>query len=359
MFNPTKIAGKLKGLVGFRQPFNPAYSILDAANLTTRSGLIINGHAMVKVEYLKDSQDYNEISDVDFNTYLQNKQEEAIIDVCNSVFDKPAFMDRQVLYKNAINKGTGLETLPNGFVGYKIRPNDEKNLAFEIKRCVLDFDGAGDIELVLFNTSKKDPLFTQVVTISSDNQEIELNWRLDNTDVYKGDYYFGYLSNYGAIGTVQPFKREYELAIVESCLYGLYIERGYFPNMNTNVLPDLENWDGMSETTGLNPDITVFDDYTDLVINNEFLFAKAIQQAFQITVLEEISNSIRANRNKRMGESHLIRILQEIEGQEGTGVVKISGLRPKLYGSLESLKQEVDKLKEGYFGKGFFTDTLN
>jgi hypothetical protein len=359
MFNPTKISGILRGLVGFRQPFKPDLPVLDSENLTSRSGLIVNEHAMAKIEYLYDCQDYAEISDLDFNTYLKQKQDQSIIDVCSAVFKQPVFIDRQVLYKNAINKGTGLESLPDGFVGYKIVPSSTKNLAFEIKRCLLEFDGAGDIELVLFNTSQKAPLFSQVVTISSDLQEIVLDWRLDNTDsIYKGEYYFGYLTNYVDIGTVVPFKREYENAIIESCIDELWIERGGFSGMNTNELPNLEDWDGLSETTGLNPDVTVFDDYTDLIINNEFLFSKAIQLNMQIAVLEEIANSIRANRNTRIGESHLVRILQEIEGQSGDNVVKISGLRPKLYGALNSLKKEIKKLQRGYFGDGLYNETL-
>ena len=210
----------------------------------------------------------------------------------------------------------------------------------------------------MFNSSKKQPIFSQVIEITSDYQEVDLNWRLDDTEVYKGEYYIGYLTNYADIGTLKPFKREYHDASVMSLIHSLYIEEGVFIAQNTNVLQDLEDWDGSSITSGLNYDITVFKDYTSLIINNDFLFANAILKSFQITVLEEISNSIRSNRNTRLGEENLIRILQEIEGQEGSGVVKVSGLRPKLISQLQTLKAEIDKIKNGYFAEGLQVITL-
>ena len=33
MINPTVLETKLAGLIGFKQPYDPAYAIIDAANL--------------------------------------------------------------------------------------------------------------------------------------------------------------------------------------------------------------------------------------------------------------------------------------------------------------------------------------
>ena len=189
MFNISIVTTGLLGLVGYRQPFDPAFTTLNAANLTSRSGLIVNDAAFAKLEYLKDAQDFDAISDVDFNTFLQNKQKESIINVCNAVFNESVYIDKQVLYKNAFNK-VDTETLPDGFVCFEIEVTQKKNVAFEIKRILLDFDGTGDIELLLFNTAQKAPLFTKVITITSDHQAEELGWVIDNlVDTYKGEYY--------------------------------------------------------------------------------------------------------------------------------------------------------------------------
>lgn len=339
----------LLGQVGYRQPFDPAFLILNAANLTSKSGLIVNDNDFAKLEYLLDAQDFKDIDTAQFNTFLENKQKQSITNVCNAVFNKSSYIDKQVLYKNAFNK-TDLETLPDGFVGYKIQVSSEKNVAFKIPRILLDFDGSGDIELLLFNTSEKDPIESKIITISSDHVVDRLEWVIDNSgDTYKGDYYLGYLTNYVDIGTLKPFDKDHNRGNVRSLITHLTITQGVFPGMSTNVLPDLEDWEGLSETTGLNPDITVYKDYTELILNNDFLFANSINYDMQINVLSAIGSSIRSNRNTRIGKDMLPRIQLEIEGQSEEKGIKVTGLRPLLYKSLGVLRKEIESLQEGYF----------
>ena len=95
-----------------------------------------------------------------------------------------------------------------------------------------------------------------------------------------------------------------------------------------------------------------------MIVNNERLFARAILLDSQISVLSESVASLRSNRNERIGEKQVVQILQEIEGQEGDKVQKITGLKPLLFGQIEMIKQEVNKLREGYFGKGILVETM-
>ena len=357
MFKAPIVTTGLLGLVGFRQPFNPALPILDAANLTTTSGLIVNSMPFAKIEYLYDSQDYANISDTEFNTYLQNIQEQSILNVCNAVFDKGSYIDKQILYKNAFNK-VDTETLTDGFVGFKIQVSSEKDIAFTIKRILLDFEGAGDIELLLFNTSQKSPIQTKVITIGSDHVVDELNWVVDNSgDTYKGDYYLGYLTDYINIGTLKPYDKDHNSGNIMSVITYLGITRVRLPNMTTNILPDLDDFKGMSETNGLNPDITVYNDYTELIVNNDFLFSTAIQYDMQISIMDEVANSIRSNKNQRMGKDSLVRIKAEIEGLK-TDTVNITGVRPILMGEISKIKKEILETEEAYFGGRVMVDTM-
>lgn len=358
MFNTSIVTAGLLGLVGFRQPFNPDLPTLDAANLTSRSGLIINDAAFAKLDYLIDSQDFTDITDVQFNTFLQNKQKESIINVCNAVFNESVYIDKQVLYKNAFNK-VETEILPDGFICFEIEVSSKKNVAFEIKRMLLDFDGAGDIELLLFNTAQKAPLFTKVITISSDHQVEELNWVIDNSgDTYKGEYYLGYLSNFAGIGTLKPFKKNFNKGDVQSIITYMDFERGLFAGMSTNVLPDLNDFTGNSNSTGLNPDVSVYFDYTELIINNQRLFATAINYDMQINILSEVANSIRSNRNQRLGKENFTIIMANIEGQSSDVGISITGLRPQLKGFINTIKKEIKSLKEGYFGERAYIETM-
>lgn len=357
MFKATKIATGLLGIVGFRQPYNPTYAILDADNILSDSGLYVNDNPYAKIEFIKDNQDYKDISDEDFNLLLKDMQKSSIISVCNQVFNEFDFIDRNVIYKNASNK-TEVETLPNGFVGYKIKVSSAKNTAFNINRVILDFDGTGTFDLLLFNTGKKDALLTKTITIASDNQVEELNWELDNTNTtYKGDYYIGYVTD-GI--TVTPFKREWNNANLMSNFKELCLEKVYVTNHTSNELFDLTLVNGLSKDTGLNLDISVYDDYTDFILNNKMLFAKAISLEFTIRCLQMYVSSLRSNGNERKAQELYQKIMVEIEGTKGSdSLISVTGLREQVLGEISQLKQEVKKLKTGILkSRQIMTHTL-
>ena len=356
MFDTSVIESKLYGLVGVQNPYNPTFAIVDSNNIVSRSSLYATDNPFCKIESLKQMQDYASISDVNFNLMLADMQSNAITSVAKMVFNESDFIDRDLIYKYAQNK-TNVETLPSGFVGYKIQVDTDSDIAFEIKRVILDFQGTGNITLNLFNSGSKTVLETKTISITTDNQEVVLDWRVDNSSTtYKGDYYIGY--NTDAI-TVQPYKRDYENSNIMTCIKKLDMERVFVSGHTSNTLFDLLDLDGMTEANGLNLDISVFKDYTDLIINNEQLFARAIQLAFQIQFLSVYSSSIRHNEGKRSGDN-LVRTIQEVEGQSAEGgVVKVTGLKPMLIGEVALVKNEIDRLRTGYFYEGIFTNTLN
>ena len=354
MVNVAKIQAKLNGLVGFRQPFNPAYAILTSANTTSRSGLYATDNEFVKVEFLKDGQDYDVISDANFNTYLTNKQNEAIANVCNSVFFKPDFIDRGLMYRNALNK-VNTVTLPVGFVGYKLKMECENNIAVNIKRVLVDFSGTGTLKILLFNTSKLTAIQTKTVTITTDHQEVVLDWVIDNTDgIYGGEWYIGY--NTTGL-TVTPYARDYENSILMRNFTHLDVYPILIPSHNTETLFNLTNFEGYAYATGLNFDITIANDYTDLVINNEFLFSNAILYSLQINCLQTSIASIRSNRNERISETMIRKMLVEVDGADD-GVVKKIGIKSLLYGSLSKIKAEIEKLQNGYHGDAIMIETM-
>jgi len=356
MIQVDKISTNLYGIVGFRQPFNPAYDIVDADNQISRSGYYVTDNPFVKIDYLKDTQDYKDISDEDFNTYLKQIQESSIVNVCNQVFSKFDYLDRNLLYKNAQNK-VNQEVLTDGFVGYRIEVSSDRNIAFQIKRVLLDFDTVGDFTLMLFNTSKSEPIFEEDITITAKTQEVELNWNVDNSGItYKGDYYLGFIKS---ATTPIPFKRDYNNADLMSPISHLRIEKMQVKGYSSETLFDLNDEDSLSENIGINPDIVVYEDYTDLVTQNEMLFAKSVQLDMSIAILREYLNSSRSSGNERKATDQSARIIAEIEGQDGVGVVKVTGLRPLLLGEINQLAREIDKLKTGYFNDSIRVNTLS
>jgi len=346
MFNKTKVTDKLFGLVGLDNPTDPDYSVLDAENLETRSGRTATENPYCKIKYLKESQDDYNISDIDFNEYLKKLQKKSIADVVDRVLTDSAYIDRQLLYQFPNNK-VNTETLPAGFVGYKVQKSIDKNVAFEITRCLLEFQGTGDIELVLFNTAKKQPIFSKTVTITSEHQSETLNWRLDSTDEFlQGDFYFGYFTSGLA---VDPVDRDYEMANRRSVITHLCFTPISVTTATANQLFDLDDLDNVSETWGLNPDVTVFNDYTDLIIQNEMIFAPAVQLQFIINCIQEYVASARSNRTQRLSQDQLSLVIAQLEGIPG----QITGLIPTLRKELTSLDKQLKRLVKGYFSHGF------
>jgi hypothetical protein len=355
MFNTTIVENKVNGIVGCKQPYDPNYDIVDSDNQASRSGYFVTDLPLAKIKYFKDCQDYESITDANFNTILSNLQRSAISNVCNEVFTTEDFQDRNVFYKNA-NNNIDAAVLTDGFVGFRLELANEKNIAFEIPRVILDFkDTFGAFTLYLFNTGDPNPIHSKTITITEQHQVEELNWTVDNSgDTYKGDYYIGYNKT---VTTPVPFKRNYGNANVLSSITGIDITPMQIVGHSTGVLFDLTSETGLSENIGVNPDIIVYDDYTDFIVQNQRLFARAIQLEMGINMINECISSSRVNRNKRVSESVIVRMLQTIDGVD-TDSIKITGLASKLSGAIKTIKQEIDKLKKGFLGGRIMVETL-
>lgn len=353
MFNRSKIS-TISGIVGWIQPTNPDYAILNAANLASVSGRFVNENKLIKIEYLKETQDYRDISDEQFNSELEQLQKTSILSVMDRVFNESDYIDRQILYPYSNNK-VNTDDLPDGFVGIKIAQDNTKNVAFEITRDILEFEGTGSVTLVLFNSQKKEAIQSKTVEITSSLQEVQLNWRVDNSGpLYKGDLYYGYFTS-GV--TVKPYNRDYENANIQSNISHLSITNIQVKNtVDTNIF-DLDDIENVSECWGLNPDITVFYDFTDLILQNQFLFAYAIQMQCQIQALSYIVSSLRANKAERKAASMLDTIIVEIDGRSAdTGSEKI-GLTDSLISEIRRVQKELKRIRKGYVHDGIITIT--
>jgi len=349
MFNVTKVQNGLTGVVGVRQPLNPEYAILTAPNTASSSGLYLDEVSHYKTEFFIDNIDYKDASDADKNTLITNIQKSAISSVMYEVFGEESYIDRNFVYSKATTRQTPESGILNGFVGFKIKPSAKKNIGFEITRIRLEFQGAGDIKIILFNSNVNDPIKTADITITSSDQIEELNWVVDSTDGdYKGEYYLGFIYD----GSLIPFKRDYQDSNYQNNIAELNIERVYVNDADGVAIFDLDQVYGLSQNCGLNPDITVYSDYTDLILNNKKLFARAIQYQWGIDMMRTYINSMRSNRNERISKDVIAQTLQAIEGSTINNPLKIVGLREYLGDEIVKLRKSVEQLKRGYFPYG-------
>lgn len=356
MFDVTKIQAGLSGLVGIRQPADPEYARLDANIILSRSGFYLDDVSNFKVAFQIDTMDYKDMTDAQLNAEINNIQKAAIVSVCQNVFGNKSYIDRNYIYTRA-NTRTNLETtLQNGFVGYKITPSPTKDVAFKITNVKIELDGVGVVKLVLFNSGLNTPIFEQEVIIASNSQIEALNWAINNTENdYKGEYYFGYIYD----GTFTPYKRDYDASDVMNDLSELDVEKVYVLGANDATIFDLNGVVELSENTGLNPDITVHDDYTDLILQNDHLFAKAVQLQWAILTMQRYVSTTRSNNIERMSKEVIMRTIETIEGSTFKSPIKVTGLNTLLGSELETLVKAIEDLQKGYFGEGVQVQTIS
>jgi len=345
-FDLSKIQAAFVGLVGIRQPFDPAYQKLDVSFESSSSDLYLDDVTNYKTEFWIDTQDYKDISDADLSLRMGQIRDGAVSSVMSQIFTESSYIDRNKLYSQTFDRQNVITQQGDAqtFYGYEIIAGQEKNLAFKITKCTLEMVGAGDITIELYNSSKLEPLFSQVVTIGAGTslEEVELNWIVDSTEIpYKGSYFLGYYKN----SNVQPIDRNYEGGDLMNSIKGLDIER----MMIQDDFLNLASLSYESDHNGLNFDITTYYDYTDLVLQNEFLFAKALQLTWAMTIMLSYSSSFRINGKERISKELIASIIRSIEGQKGKDVLRIIGVRELLAGELTRLREEIDKVRFGYF----------
>lgn len=350
MFDKTKVEALL-GVVGVENPADPDYAIVDAPNQLSTSGYLVTDIPHVKVQFFKDSQDFEAITDEQFNDLLREVQKRAIVAVCNMVFiDKEDFQDRNLFYTNPTNN-IEPETLTDGFVNFKIRVKKAKNFAFKIDRVILDFESnfPNDIVLQLYNTGDPEPIQEKTITITEQHQVEPLDWAVDNSgDTYKGDYYLGYVKS---ATTPTPFKRDYQNSDTISKIEGLTIEPMQVKGHSTSVLFDLNALEGLSENIGINPDILCYDDYTDFILRNKTLFAPAINLKMGIEMLNTSTSSLRVNRLQAISSADTERMLQTLNGFSiDQGKLKGRSLASQLNSAIGTIQLEIEKLQKGFFG---------
>jgi|WetSurMetagenome_2_1015567.scaffolds.fasta_scaffold32010_3 hypothetical protein len=355
MFDKTKIISSLNGLVGYQQPINPDYDDVSADNIISRSGRYVTENPMCKIEWLFDTIDYPSASAAQKNAYLTAIMNQSICSVFDQVFCDNDYVDRAMLYENANNK-INAEVLPLGFVGYRILKSKGDNISFKISRVLTEFKTTGTIKLLLFNSSKSIPLQTKSITITSGLQETVLNWTLDNTTtIHEGEYFIGYIAS-GS--TPIPYLRDYHGANIITDVEELAIESIFVSGHSSETMPDINLREGSSNCWGLNFDITVYKDFTDLIINSESLFARAIQLQAQIQGITNILANRRTNIEAIKSQEIFNQMVVELEGIEVTDGINKVGLKSILLGEIKRIRAEINRLKTNHIPGALITQTI-
>jgi hypothetical protein len=279
--------------------------------------------------------------------------ETSAVNICSQVFDADDFVDRNYLYTATQNKAVVLD-LPLGFVGYRIDVAEGKNIAIRLNRIILEMVDAGVLDLLVFNSNIKEPIHTIPITYKEFYHTETLDIMLNDVGYYKGSFFIGFIND----GTVRTYEKNYFDSINKNHLKNLKISNQVVEGYQGLTLFDLEDTEEFADYCGFNLDITVLDDFTDFIVTNKYLFARAIYLDSIISCLNIYAASLRSNADERTAEELYGRIMVEIEGtRPDDNVISIRGLRPQIIYEISQIRDQLFKLKDGFFGKGYFTDT--
>lgn len=332
MINVAKIK-TLAGIVGLNQPSDPAYAILDVANAASSSGIFVDDLSpFVKVQFLKDTQDYAEASNSQFNAFLKRVQEQAIIEAANDVFNEPDIIESKPEF--SCDAEIKLEVSNDGdFVGRQIIFEPIANSALVINKAWLNYNGAGTIKLLLFSQYRKSPVLTKSVTLTDTGiNEVALNWVIPFSDIVLGGrWYIGYLTNGLAIEAIN-MNRE------PNNLKGFCIDSGRVRGHLTETIFEPVAFSTEPNEFGLNFDFSVKKDVTASVVNNINSLAMAIGYKMAIKCIEVYKSSARSNLSQRITDEMIRDLIFEIEGNPE---MKILGLFGKYRNEISEVKKSL------------------
>ena len=333
-----KATTALTGLVGWEQPINPAMPVITASNKTASSHRYFNDNNLVTIEALKNCQEYKDITTEQFNALLAKIQNKAIISVCDNVFDVTDFIQSSRHNAGRIEFNE-VDNLPTGFVGYRFEIT-ENEVAFEIPKLYLSFQNTGNLKLLLFDAEKLELVDSKTIAINSNStQEEILNWICQGV----GRYYIGYIAT-----DLMPYSREQNCNFFDN----VKIRKVNAPEHTTETKPIYDDIESYSDDIGINFDLFVYKDYTYFIEQNKRLFAKAVQLAGQISVINTYLTSIRTNGTQRIAKGLADELLMKVEGYKSE-TINIKGLKSYFSGEVKNIQKELNKLKRGYHAYGF------
>lgn len=335
MIRLSDIQSAAVGLVGWKQPTKSGSVVLSANNKASSSGLYFDqGSGLATIENLKASLSDPLISDANMNTYLEDLTKGAMVDVMQQVFTEEDFIENRPMYIYPSRYADVIENSTR-FVGYEIQVNSAQELAVVLNEITLEFDAAGTVKILLFNSQKLAPVQTkEVTTVANTAVSVELGWVLEA----KGTYYIGYLA-----GGLSPraINRSYKISDIKSCYTSCKLQSIEVIGHNAETLFDIDDTSNTSETWGINLDISAYVDYTNIVLRNKSRFAKALQLQVCARVLDVISTSVGSSRVERLSKNHA---MLELNGN------KSNPDYPNTIGVLGLLGMEIRRLKTNYTG---------
>lgn len=317
--------------IGRKQPTLSDSPVLDAGNKISNSGEYYRD-GLTGVNNIHTNQEDNAITVGNFNTYLVDFAKEGIIKALRKVFNKADLKENRILFTEE-NVMTNTAANATDFVGYEINVSDIKDIAVRINQIIMTFDAAEAFRIYLFNSNSNAAINSTEITsvANTDVSQGFTDWILSNNDYKGGKWYIGYLTD-GR--TAKAVNREWNNASIRSRYNYIGIRPIKVSGWNVNTLFDVDDIEYVSETHGMNFDISVHQDFTDEILRNKENYTELLKLQMEVDVLELIWGSTRSNRTSRLNQDVFI----DLWGDEEAGVV----------GIITQLEREIKNLQNSF-----------
>ena len=343
----------LMGRIGWRQPTVSTFTTtLSDENLQADSLRYFQDfHPYCSPDIIKLIQEDNQITDGNFNAFLQNLQQSVIMESLNAVFGKKELIEQKLLFER-FGRADYVSTPNNvnAFVGIVLKPPRDFEKAVQIDQISLYFDQDVTFPLYIFHDAQRTALWTQNVTANAWNQTVVPfdQFVLTSLDGNKsGVFYLGYFqSDLGSanaineiIQTVNPF---YSFGAVPTQM-NRRVSDGVTPEI------DYTNVGFTSQTHGLNVQFSAFMEHTQKIINNYYLFDELIGLQMACKVIEMIQYSDRSNFKGRVTQEMTSKLIQDLDG------TYLENGKPVSTGLRNQIQRETYRVRENLFPKAQIT----
>lgn len=345
-FNYSRVMNAMLQRIGFRQPTESKFAIVNSANQISTSGRYFDDfHALVSAKNIREIQPDPTISDANFNTHLESMKRAAIMRSLNGVLNVPEHIERTLLYDREDDQQ--LDLVPNTglFVGYEIETPKDDTISVHIESAILMFNEDVVFNLYLFKDGKKSPLLVREVSAIAfeptvvNLSDVILNYLSVNS---KGStFYIGYfqddLGTAKAINELGEFSRQ--LCFCASPMSskkkaGEYdFDRTYISE--TNI------------TYGLNLEISTFRDHTNATVKNAHLFDELIGLNFAYSTLEAIVYSTNRNQTQSTIADEMTKAGLQLEMQ---GAIAAPD-SPQVESLTKRIRREAERVRKEFYPK--------
>lgn len=343
MLDVARILTGFSQQIGWRQPIDQEYAVVSAANNVSNSGKYFQDYSKsIRVENLKNNFPQG-LSDDDFNARLTEKANEGLVRACYDVIsDELDLLESKPLYHFQNDFSKKITNVSNRFVGYEVTLAKQEGIAITLNKLMTHFDGVDTFNIYIYHSSQKSPIETISVTTQTDSVKSETTSKIlyYQNDIYTGGtFYIGYYQD--DLG-VQAYDRQYELADIQNCFEFVYVKPIMVDATSGTDIFDVNKVENASESWGLNFDLSVYNDWTQLLLDNKSVMLDAIGYKVAAMLVDDMYYS---NRNNSISKEVKQRLLIELKGVSGA----------KEFGLEAKMDKEIKRVKQVFFPEHLIT----